>query len=233
MRRCSGKAKDRDWGSAGRRVGSCSRGPASREGPHRVPGCRKCGELSAQHRHQPHRPLRAVPEPCGPRQAGAHRFLRHCLLDARAAAPRSGRSAAEDWGTNSPSLDRDRRSPRHRPWFSPRLQSCGLARLARSLLTLRFGDWAGSGGVGRRARVAAVLLLGRQRVGAWRRRGRQLGTPLLRHPSLRSWGRCSGHWLSTEDLPPTSPPFSAPPGAGCGALPYCNPSSNWEVGIQP
>ncbi|CAO2587018.1 hypothetical protein LEMLEM_LOCUS4287 [Lemmus lemmus] len=68
MRRCSGKAKDRDWGSAGRRVGSCSPGPVSCEGPHRVPACRKCGELSAQHRHQPHRPLRAAPEPCGPRQ---------------------------------------------------------------------------------------------------------------------------------------------------------------------
>lgn len=36
----------------------------------------------------------------------------------------------------------------------------GSAPLARSLLTIRFGDWAGSGGVGRRERAAAVLPLG-------------------------------------------------------------------------
>ncbi|XP_060243895.1 basic proline-rich protein-like [Meriones unguiculatus] len=78
MRRGSGKAKDRGWGSAGRRVGGRSRGPASP--PRRPPpshhqrrvaaGGRAPGELSAQHRRPPHRPPRAAPEPCGPRQRG-------------------------------------------------------------------------------------------------------------------------------------------------------------------
>lgn len=54
MRRGSGKAKDRGWGSAGRGVGGRSRGPASRKGPQRVAGCGERGELSAQHRRPPH-----------------------------------------------------------------------------------------------------------------------------------------------------------------------------------
>lgn len=53
--------------------------------------------------------------PADPNSAGTHRFLSHCLLDARATAPRSSRSAAEGWGTNSPSSSRDRRSPRRNP----------------------------------------------------------------------------------------------------------------------
>jgi hypothetical protein len=70
MRRGSGKAKDRGRGSTGRRVGGCSRGPVSRNDLQRVAGGSERGELSAQHRRPPHRPPRAAPEPCGPRQRG-------------------------------------------------------------------------------------------------------------------------------------------------------------------
>lgn len=189
-------------------AGGRSPGPTPETGQRRPRGRpRRRGELSFQHWRRLLPPRRAAqPEPQRGRRRGRppaprppppgrpgsrplHR--RRCLR----------RTAADGWGNKltellSPTrgaLDTGSRPPRG-------CKVVGSAPLARGLLTIRFGDWAGSGGVGRREWVAAVL--GHRRV-------RSLGTG--------EWGpgsRGDGSWITPN---PATPP--SPPGGGALATP--------------
>lgn len=206
-------------------AGGRSRGPTPEPGqrsPRARPGRR--GELSFQHWRRLLPPRRAAqpepqtgrqrgrppaPRPPPPGRPGSRPLHRHRCLR-RTAADAWGNKLTELLSPTRGALDAGSRPPRG-------CKVVGSAPLAHSLLTICFGDWAGSGGVGRREWAAAVLPLGHQRVGARKPRGWQLDNPQPRHPSLSSWGRCSGHPSQHRGLAPHSSPPSS--GAGWGVLP--------------
>lgn len=208
-------------------------GPCAREGTAETAGAaRGLGELSVQHWSLP-RPLRraAQPEPQRGRQRGRPPASRPAPPGRPGSRPLRGRrrrTAAEGRGNELTEL----RSPikgaldaGSRP-----LRGCklvGSAPLARSLLTICFGDWAGSGGVGRRERAAAVLPLGRQRVGARKPRGWQLSTPRPAAPSPPSGGSSLTTPLSIGDWLPT-PPLVPLERAGAPCLTSAT-GYNWDL----
>jgi hypothetical protein len=236
MRRGAGKAEDRGWGSEGRSAGGRSPAPHwrshSRERPRR-PGR---GELSVQHWRLPRGPRRAA------QRALPRRAARAIVGSSATASGRPGsrhschrrlRTTAEGWGNEltelwSPirgALDAGSRPP----------QGCkvvGSARLARSLLTLRFGDWAGSGVVGGGSGQLPPSLLGASEWGPGG--GEEDGSWAPPSPAIPP-SSPGGGALATGSALWTCPPHPRPsrfPLSGLGRLPDFKACSNWEMGIQ-
>lgn len=152
--------------------------------------------------------------------AGDRRLLGHRLLDAREAAPCTA-TAATAASAAPPQMGGEINSPsscrrQEEPW-TPALVLPEAAKLwARPrwlAVSSRFasgtgqvaGVWEGGSGQLRSSHLGTS---------EW---GWQLDNPQPRHPSLSSWGRCSGHPSQHRGLAPHSSPPSS--GAGWGVLP--------------